>query len=75
MNNGTTLAVDLTRIVLCVSLLVMGGCKPAASSDDKLCAIYESASAQPDDSVDWFALSSRIASEAPDIAEDPTPFC
>ena len=70
MNNDTTLAADLMRMGLCVSLLVAGGCKPAASPYDKLCAIYESVAAQPDDSLDWFALSNRIASEAPDIADD-----
>jgi hypothetical protein len=70
MSNGMTSAPNTLFAVFVTCLLAAFGCKPAPSAYDKLCSIYSTFESQPDDKLDWFAISQRIASEAPEISED-----
>ena len=64
-----TLARDAMRCVVLAALMI-ASCKSGPSPYDKLCTIYEGVASQPDEDLDWMALSQRISTEAPEISED-----
>lgn len=70
MSKGTTSVRDTMRLALLAEILTIASCKPAPSPYDKLCTIYQNYDSQTDESLDWMALSQRIANEAPEVAED-----